>query len=189
MRDYVLSIWSLFDPIYYFCTRLTYLPCEGAEDNILRIRLTKYKGRNVVLSDGTQINKNDSLVKIHLHNVRLLNKLKGIKSELKKAKIIYRYVQESLPGVELYIRNCRYSDKIKGIIGITLLNKGSERLGFEIFDICNPIYKWFKWISFLPIEILTSQNSSIRHIINRQKPNYLIMSTHKLSNMYRNNRR
>ncbi|QED47766.1 YkoP family protein [Cytobacillus dafuensis] len=185
MRGYVLSIWSLFDPIYYFFTRLTILPCEGTKNNIFRIRLTKYKGRKIVLSDGTTINKNDTLVKIHIHNVRLLKELKGINSELKKAKMIYRFVQESLPGVELYIRNCRHSCEIKGIIGITMLNKACERLGFEVINISNPMYKWFKWIAFLPIEILSSQNTSW-HIIKNRTPNYLFMSTHKLSNMYKN---
>ena len=113
MRDYLISIWSLIDPLYYCCSRLSYPPCK--EGNIFRVRLTKYKGRNIVLSDGTQINKNDTLVKIHLHNVRLLKELKNIKSEIKKAKMIYRYVQKSLPGIEIYIRNHCHSDKIKGI--------------------------------------------------------------------------
>ena len=111
MKGYLISIWGLLDPLYYFCTRLTYLPCEETEGNIFRVKLTKYKGRNVVLSDGTQINKNDTLVKIHLHNVKLLKELKDIKSEIKKAKMIYRYVQKSLPGIEIYIRNQCHSDR------------------------------------------------------------------------------
>lgn len=185
MRGYVLSIWSLFDPIYFFFTRLSYLPRIGMDRNILRVRLTKYKGREIVLSDGTEIKKNDTLVKIHLHNVKLLKELKDIKSELKKAKIIYRYVQKSLPGVEKYIQKSSRSEEIKGIIGITHLNKGCERLGFEIFDISHPIYKWFKWCAFLPIEILSNQNSSIRHNLKYQSPKYLFMSTNKLSKMYR----
>jgi hypothetical protein len=186
MRGYVLSIWSLLDPIYYFCSNLTYLPCKGTEANIIRIKLTKYKGRSVFLSDGTQINKQDKLIKIHLHNVRLLKELKDIESELKKAKIIYRYVQKSLPDLENYIRNYFHSHEIKGIIGISLLNKGCERLGFEIIDISNPIYKWFKWLAFMPIRILSSSNNTIWQILRNQKPIYLFMSTDKLSKMYRN---
>lgn len=185
MKGYLITIWNLIDPFYYFCTRLTYPPYEETEDNIFRVRLTKYKGKKIVLSDGTRINKNDTLVKIHLHNVRLLKELKNIKSEIKKAKMIYRYVQKSLPGIELYIRNQRHSNKIKGIIGITSLNKGCERLGFELVDISHPVYKWFKRCSFLPIGILSSQTTSIPYILKHQQPKYLFMSTKKLSNMYR----
>jgi len=186
MRGYVLSIWSLFDPIYFFFTRLTFPPCTDLERSIFRIRLTKYKGKEVVLTDGTKINKNDILVKIHLHNAKLLMELKDIKSELKKAKIIYRYVQKSLPGVENYIQNCHCSKDIKGIIGITKLNKGCERLGFETFEISHPVYKGFKWFALLPIEILASGNCSLRQICNHQVPKYLFMSTQKLSKIYGN---
>lgn len=186
MRSYIFVIWNFIDPIYFFCTRLSNLPCEESKSNFLRVRLTKYKGRNIILSDGTPINKNDTLVKIHLYNVRILKELTEIKCDLKKAKIIFRFVQESLPGVEIYIKNSKKSNEIKGIIGITLLNKGCKRLGFETFDIQNPIYKWCKWLSFLPIEVLASDNTSWQYLTKR-KPNYLFMSTKQLSNKYKSN--
>ncbi|MEI3607811.1 hypothetical protein SPD48_19175 [Pseudogracilibacillus sp. SE30717A] len=90
----------------------------------------------MVLADGT--NKNDTLVKIHLHNVQLLKEISTIKSELNKAKMIYHYVQNSLLEVVLYIQNNSGSNIIKGIIGISLLNKGCERLGFELSEHYKP---------------------------------------------------
>lgn len=179
MRAYILSVWHKLDPYYFSCTRLKYV----TEDNIFRIRLTKYKGRNITLSDGTEINKNDVLVKIHLHNVRLLMEVRDIKSELKKAKLIYRYVQNSLPGLEFYIRSHFRSYNVKGIVGITLLSKGCERLGFEIIEIINPIYKWYKTLSFLPIGILSHDRSKWNDMI-AQKPNYLFMSIARLTDLY-----
>ena len=41
--------------------------------------------------------------------------------------MIYRYFQKSLSEIEIYIRDYCHSDMIKGIRGITSLNKGSER--------------------------------------------------------------
>ncbi|TKC15822.1 YkoP family protein [Robertmurraya kyonggiensis] len=181
MRDYFISIWELINPIYYHCTRLTYL--SSHDGNIFRVRLTKYKGRNIVLSDG--INKNDTLVKIHLHNVRLLKEFKNINSEIRKAKIIYNYVKKSLPEIDLYIQIHIDNTNIKGIIGITTLNKGCERLGFEVFDISHPIYKWFKrshsyQLGFYPVKI-----SLYKVYLNTHKPSYLLVSTRKLTNMYK----
>ena len=181
MRDYIVSFWSLLDPFYFHCTRLSYLTSK--DDTIFRVRLTKYKGKQIILSDGTRINKNDTLLKIHLHNVRLLKELRSINSEMKKARMIYNYVKRSLPEVEKFIRNHPYSNQIKGIIGITSLNKGSERLGFEVYDISNPIYWWFKQIAFLPIGILTYNN--IKDAFRGHNPSYLFMSTNQLSNLYR----
>jgi hypothetical protein len=186
MRGLLIFVWSLIDPYYFYCTRLTYPPYDGDGGNIFRVRLTKYRGKSVVLSDGTRINKNDTLVKIHLHNARLLKEFHGIKSEIKKAKLIYRYVQKSLPGVEQYIRNQTQGEKIKGIIGITSLNKGCERLGFDVIDISHPIYKWFKRFAFLTIGVLSNRNNSILHILVHQQPIYLFMSSKQLTNLYRN---
>lgn len=123
-------------------------------------------------------------MKIHLHNVRLLKEIKDINSDLKKAKVIYRYVQKSLPAVETYIRNYCNSNEIKGIIGITHINKGCERLGFEVVDIIHPVYKWFKRLAFLSIGVLSTKDTSIWNILKQQNPYYLFMSTSKLSNMY-----
>ncbi|NEU31689.1 hypothetical protein GN156_13030 [bacterium LRH843] len=185
MRGYLISIWHMLDPLYYLCTRLRFPPCERLDSNIFRVRLTRYKGKNIVLSDGTQINKNDTLVKIHLHNVRLLKELIEIKSEWKKAKMIYRYVQHSLPGLDSYIRNNNRSNEIKGIIGITFLTKGCERLGFEMIEISNPIYRWFKWCAFLPIEILSGKQFSIKKMFQHHPPAYLFMTKNTLAHLYR----
>lgn len=183
MRDYLISIWDFFDPLYYRCSRLTF-PKSNEGRNIFRVRITKYKGKNIILSDGTQINRNDTLVKVHLHNVRLLKELKNINSEIKKAKLIYQYVQKSLPGLNSFINNHQHSDVIKGIVGITSLNKGCERLGFEVFEVSHPIYKWFKQLAFLPIEMLSSKNSTLVQVLKIYTPRYLFMSAEKLSNMY-----
>ena len=183
LRNYLISIWSVFDPIYYYFTAKTNL--SSKEGNIFRVRLTKYKGKNFVLSDGTKINKNDLLVKIHLHNSKLLKEFKNMKSELKKARMIYKYVRNSLPEMDHYIQNHPYSSKIKGIIGISTLYKGSEKLGFEVFDLSNPFYKWFKQIALLPIGMLSSEKITILTIWKTHKPSYLFMSTEKLSKMYK----
>ncbi|EMA6344225.1 hypothetical protein ACO11K_000674 [Bacillus cytotoxicus] len=186
MKSYVLTIWNLIDPIYYKCTRLTYIHKRTCDDNILRVRLTRYKGKNITLSDGTRINKNDTLIKIHLHNVRLLNEMKSFENNIKKGKFIYQYVKKSLPDLALYIQNHPKADKIKGVIGITMLNRGADRLGFEFVSISNPFYKWFKWIAFIPICLLSGNNSIIKMVKNNisSSPQYLFMSKESLLERY-----
>lgn len=185
MRDYLLIAWNFFDPIYYNFTRLTYIRDEIPEQNILRVRLTRYKGREVILSDGTQINKNDILVKIHLHNVRLLNEMQHIKNDIKRGRFIYKNIRKSLPSLVSYIENHDRADEIKGIIGITMLDRGANRLGFEIVPLSNPFYKWFKWANLLPISILSATNPSFKYILKQSGPSYLFMSKATLSSMYK----
>jgi hypothetical protein len=184
VRAYVLSLWLIFDPIYYALTRLTYL--EEKESVIpcaFRVRVTKYKGRQIILSDGTIINKNDKLIKIHLHNVRLLKEMKDISNEYKRARYIYSRVRESMPQLATYILNHNDCDNIKGIIGITMLNKGTKRLGFEVYPIKNKLYRSIKKLTVLPIHILSCKHSLLK--INQQKvPDYLMMSKDQLTKRY-----
>lgn len=180
-----MGAWNLFDPIYYNFTRLTYLDTETPEKNILRVRLTRYKGRNVTLSDGTQINKNDILVKIHLHNVRLLTEMQHIKNDIKRGRFIFQSMRKSLPNLVSYVQNHPKSEEIKGIIGITTLNKGANRLGFEAVPISSPFYKWFKWVSFLPISILSATSSPFKYMSKHSEPSYLFMSKTRLTSMYK----
>lgn len=179
MKLCVITIWTILDPIYYAFTRLTYVE----DKEILRVKVTKYKGRSCVLLDGTEIKKNDLLIKIHLHNVILLRELLPVKGETSKARLIYRQVKQALLGVALYVHNHPKKDEIKGIIGITALNKGSKRLGFESISISNKIYLWFKLIVFLPMYGMAVSNISMQSL--RRHPMYLFMSKNTLFELYR----
>lgn len=178
MKLCVITIWTILDPIYYGLTRLTYVE----DKEILRVKVTKYKGRSCVLADGTEIKKNDLLIKIHLHNVILLRELIGLQGETSKARMIYKQVKQALPGVAEYLQNHPKRDEIKGLIGITALNKGSKRLGFETVAISNKVYLWFKLIVFLPMYGMAVSTMSAQSI--RRHPMYLFMSKNTLFKMY-----
>ncbi|WP_257958695.1 YkoP family protein [Bacillus sp. V3-13] len=182
MRQYLLLVWSIIDPVYFFFSRLNYLDQTEEKTAIFRVRLTRYKGREVVLADGTKIKKNDVLLKIHLHNVRLLKELQNIDNDVKKAVILYKKVKESLPYIALYIHQHKYNREIKGIIGITMLNKGIERLGFEPHPISSRTYKWMKQLALYPIYLLSK--SKAPNAGKRPYPLYLFISKESLLNKY-----
>ncbi|WP_234402321.1 YkoP family protein [Oceanobacillus damuensis] len=178
-RNCVL-LWNFIDPIYYHFTRLNYIQNDDGKKTIIRVRLTRYKGRKITLSDGTVINKNDILLKIHLHNVKLMREMDGKNSDIRRALIIYKSVRESLPYVARYIQSHGYTSEIKGLIGITTLHKGCRKLNFEVFSIYNPYYKMFKRIALLPIHLLSTENKW-KEI---PSPMYLFMSKKRLFKEY-----
>lgn len=184
IRSGLFYIWKSFDPLYYYCTRLTSLAKQYANHhNVLRVRTTCYKGCEAVLSDGTAIKRNDVLIKIHLHNVRILKETKHFANELQKGKWIYRSIERSLPELVTFIKEHDKCDEIKGIIGITMLNRGSGRIGFETIEISSRFYKWFKWFIQFPILYLTTANLSWKDSFHH-KPTYLFMSKAVLFEKY-----
>ncbi|SDI40568.1 hypothetical protein SAMN05192534_14414 [Alteribacillus persepolensis] len=180
MKTFIIYMWTLFDPVYYSLTRLiTLQETNEWHPNIFRVRLAVYRGAAVTLSDGTQIQKNDVLLKIHLHNIRLIRDMNKLQHDFQKARFIYRTVQQSLPGVASYIQSLENSENIKGIMGITTLNKGCKRLGFDSMDIHSHIYRWFKWIPNLMITLLASSDTALP-AMKRKKPAYILMSKETL---------
>ncbi|WP_188454121.1 YkoP family protein [Virgibacillus oceani] len=177
MKSYLLDVWNAIDPIYYNLTRLQYVPENDNRNTLFRVRVTRYKGKQVVLSDGTVINKNDLLLKIHLHNVRMLTDLHNITSDVKRAVYVYHMIKRSLPWLANYVGIHKRKQEIKAIIGITTLYRGADRLGFEITSIKNPCYSIVKKGSFLPINFLA--NASCRNT-----PVYLFMSKERLLALY-----
>ncbi len=93
--------------------------------------------------------------------------------------------------IRKYINRCRFfltiltiikkARKLKGIIGITMLDKGVERLGFDVITPVNPFYRFFKKVSHVPILYLTSKPVSLRHLPNSS---YLFISKEKLQKTY-----
>lgn len=186
MRYFVMKIWSLIDSIYYSISRLQYIKQENGLPSIFRVRITKYKGHKVVLSDGTSVYKNDILVKIHLHNIRILKETQPINGDIKKAMFVYKEVEKSLPYLASYIQNHCRRDDIKAIIGITMINKGTKKLGFESYSIYNRLYRKCKQLIQYPIFFIShpGQTKSIR---DKPYPVYLFMSKKILFEKYQEN--
>jgi hypothetical protein len=155
---------------------------SNPNDNIFRVRLTRYKGRHITLADGTRIQKGDLLLKIHLHNVVLLKSILPMMNDVKKGRYIYRAVELSLPKLASYVKNHPQYEHIKGIIGITMLNKGCHLLGFESHSISSISYKVLKWFTLMPIYLISV--SQPLKSFKKQSPKYLLMSKDHLLMRY-----
>lgn len=182
LRIYLVSIWSIIDPIYYMFTRLQCIQSADSYQPVFRVRLTKYKGRDICFPDGTKICKNDILLKVHLHNVRLLRETMVIQNPVTQGRYIYKRVKESMPYLAKYVYNHQDQTNIKGVIGITLINKGIRNLGFECFEPKNKFYKVFKKISLFPIYLLSTNTASFD--LKKHQLVYLMMSKNNLLSKY-----
>ncbi|WP_233269738.1 YkoP family protein [Heyndrickxia camelliae] len=183
IRFSIISVCHFIDALFLYFRRLEYTFTNQNEKTIFRVRITKYKGHRVDLSDGTSINKNDCLLKIHLHNVRILKEALSLRHPLQRSLAIYRMVEQSMPSLAMYIDNHPKSTQIKGIVGITMINRGVTHLGFEKFLPNSRFYKLFKFCTQFPIFLLATTSISMRNI-KKQCPTYLFMSKEKLFEKY-----
>jgi len=180
-QSMILPIWRLLDRIYYHSNRLQFV--DRLDENIFRVRLTKYRGYPLQMEDGTRIIKGDLLVKIHLHNYLLVKKMVHLKSDVKRALFAHEIVKESMPGLAHFIKSHPQRDRIKGVIGVTVLNRGIKRLGFHSFELKNPFYRNWKRLYMAPLTALCQGKWS--HLWNdKLEPKYLVMSKDTLLGTY-----
>ncbi|MDH5163281.1 hypothetical protein P5X88_20310 [Heyndrickxia oleronia] len=96
-------------------------------------------------------------------------------NELLRGKSIFRRVMEPMPFLTTFILNHPEEARIKGIIGITLINKGFLPLGFDCVMPQNKFYSWFKRAMQTPIYLLSSSHVFVEGI-KKHQPVYLMMS-------------
>ncbi|ARI76203.1 YkoP family protein [Halobacillus mangrovi] len=184
MKHYIVYIWSLLDPFYFRLARLSYIHKNKNDlKNIFRVKLISYKGKPFICRDGTKVEENDKVLKIHLHNIRLIREMKHIKNDINQARYIFKAVHESLPELATYVYNHYDVAHIKGIIGVTALSRGSFRLGFEAVPISNLFYKGLKYTSFIMIRSMYRKPPSLADLRTHQ-PSYIYMSKEQLMDKY-----
>lgn len=179
----IISIWKLIDPLYYFFSRLHYIKPDQKSDTVFRVRLTKYKGKEIVLSDGTKISKNDMLLKLHLYNVEILKEMWTIENGHSRGRKIFKLVLQSMPILAEYVKKHPQQEKIRGIIGITMIDRGIKHLGFECFEPQSTLYCAFKKYSQLPIYLLSTPDITVRKL-KKLKSVYLFMTKETLYQRY-----
>lgn len=182
MMKTFIHMWSLVDKLYFCLSHLEYV--NQSERNIFRVKPLLYRGNALSMSDGTEFRHNDLLLKIHLHNCLLLQEMMTIGNDVKRALYVYNRVENSLPGLAQCIARHPQENKIKGVIGITLLTRGVKKLGFEVREISNPYYLQIKQAYLKPMFILCHPN---RKNMAKEKdlvPKFLIMSKEKLLENY-----
>lgn len=120
------------------------------------------------------------LLKIHLYNVKLLKETRRYDRDIHRAFISYKIVEASLSALAKYIESQGYTDRIKGLIGITTLSKGCRKLGFEVYPFGNRYYKWFKQFALLPIHLLSGDSLKKK----MPTPMYVMRSKEELLRKY-----
>lgn len=179
----IIQTWSFLDNLYYHCSRLQYVDLK--EQNIFRVRLLIYRGPSLSLEDGTTIHSSDLLLKIHLHNCRLMREMQHIQNDIKRALYVYHRVEQSLPGLAEFLINHAEQESIKALLGITVLTKGVKRLGFQSIDIPNPVYKKLKELFLIPMFVLLHPNEKLKCLRNGNlAPKYLVISKEQLFERY-----
>lgn len=142
MNRFVLCLWQWGDRVYRRVRRFDYEDRAGT--NVFRLRVRPYAGPALDLPNGETVRGGDWVGILHLYNLRLQQLLQGIGSENRRVLLVRREVQRSLPGLAEFVHNHPGGRRIKALVGVTLLNRGVEPLGFFVTPLEDSAWYRFK---------------------------------------------
>lgn len=104
-------------------------------------RVTKYTGEAVTLSNGEAIAKGDNVAELHFDNKLLSSIALTSKSPLATGLRLIREVENALPSLADQLAADAEAQGIKAVYGVTMIHRGANRLGFEVFQLPDGLFK------------------------------------------------
>lgn len=185
MKQIVLGAWGLWDWMYFRCNRMAYI---SKEDNVFRVIKKTYTGPPLMTQSGDWIRTGDIVLKIHLYNYGLAKHMLGFSSDVSRAYYVRKNIEQSLKGLSQYIAHLPDKHQIKGIIGTSVLNRTSDKLGFVVHEV-EPhwSYKMKGYLFKLIYLLMHPQGLQYLKVHgSKLEPKHLVMSVQELLQWYPN---
>jgi len=129
----LIKLWFAWDAL--FC-KLFRVRVVNEKYPFIKVRLRKYtSSMPLALSDGEMFVKGDTVAELHFDNKMLVRMSLESKNSLRLATQMVRQAQHTFPRILHKIEvDPKYRD-VKGLYGITMVNRGVEHLGFTVTDL------------------------------------------------------
>lgn len=179
----LLKFWRAWELCF---EKLAGLKAVGEENNSLfRLAVRCYRGKAMQLPDGTFIKPGDKVGELHLNN-DLLHSLSSDNGSIESLAVrMLRETKRSLPLLASVVHQDPAYQGIKALIGITLIHRGTTRLGFSVYDLSpwiESVVAWYqRWLLFL---LHPGGLSHLRRQWHKLVPKKVVISKDDLINRY-----
>ena len=131
--------WLQYESLFHLVFRLKPVEGSGGEPSI-HYRKVTYNGPPVELKDGTRIVKGDPVAEMHLDNGMLRRLAARSSSPIAVIIHLIRELETSLPNLAKRVLSDPDTSSVRAIYGVSMLNKGADKLGFQIFDLPDNLF-------------------------------------------------
>lgn len=174
----VVAAWMLWEDVFGLLFRLR----PVGDGKSFHYRIIRYGGPDLTLEDGERIVKGDRVIELHFVNKMMLDIGMGSRSEMQIAIRLIQAVKKSLPLLAKELRSLPGGEDIKALYGISMINRGSEGLGFETFALRKGIFAWLtnRYLRLLTAIIHPQGRTRVKAHGERMEPRMLILQRRKL---------
>ena len=136
---FFLFLWPIIDRLIIISYHIK--PLRTDENSIICLELRRYKGRPIMLSDGSKVTAGDRIIELHLNNAwfRKRREVTPIASGLYWE--VLQWFAKDLSYLAKQLADGTFGRSITALHGITFLHMGARRLGFQIEELPNALWK------------------------------------------------
>lgn len=182
-KKLIVSLWLKYEKLFQKVMSLKSL--DGPEGEMFHYRLITYKGKPLSLNNGAMLQKGDTVAELHLDNKKLSEFAFTSKNPLVVAVKTIREIERAMPILAKEILNEMKSKPVKALYGITMINRGADKLGFQIYDMPKGLFLYSSRLYLkLIMKVLTPSHASTvtKHAreATPEEPRIMIMSIEHL---------
>lgn len=182
----LIKLWLGWETVFHKVMKLKAVKVKEEEASMLHYRLITYKGAELMMQQDVLCN-GDLVAELHFDNKRLSEIAFTSKNPLVVAVKTIREVERALPKLASMLAAERRAKHIKAIQGITMINRGADKLGFSIHSLPDGFFKKSTemYLNIL-MKVLTpahKNNAQLNEPARKttiEEPKMLIMSTNYL---------
>lgn len=159
-----------------------------AEDPFLKIRIRAYQGSHELhLDDGETIRKGDQVVELHLNNEELYRLGSNARSMTQLSVQMIRSMQHLMPKLTNMMQTDPLFQKVKGIYGISIIHRGTQRFGFSVIDLPKGLFTTFTklYLRFLLYAVHPHGKERLKTKTELLEPKVIAISREELTKRYR----
>lgn len=120
-----LRFWPLWERFTLWLWQVQ--PVPYAPHGLFQVSIHPYKGRPIVLPDGTSIASGDPIMELHLVNWRLAAAQRD-----RQPLALLKEIREDLAAIAQGFQEQRYPSSVRALYGVTILAAATPRLGFTL---------------------------------------------------------
>jgi len=180
----VRMLWSLLEKAIRLCSGIRDL--GDGKSSIWRIALRRYRGKEWHLPDGSVLRPGEQFLELHINNERLLSLVDRSTSLERATLIALKEIRNGLADMARILMNDRRFCNIEVLLGITLLHRGAELIGFTVFDMKPGLFRtvtgWYEqWLLAL---FHPGGFKSLKAYREKLTPKYVVISRRELVRRY-----
>jgi len=132
-RRVLVKVWMTWERAFI---KLFHVRPVDPDNTFLQIRLTEYTdSKPITLEDGETFAKGDHILEMHLNNHVLLELGRTSRNSTHLAIQMIKRTRALLPQITHLIETNPDYQNVKGLYGVSLINRGPEQLGFTVLDL------------------------------------------------------